>query len=452
MFKLEKHPDCRLLSFQEERSLSWLVANPGMAANLSISLLTHQKVDIDSLTQTLQSLCVRHDALRTTFHVLSDGSFERRVASAPAEVPITVVDQPTAESDDIEVNERVMKFIDTPFTETDPCLLRVLVVNIRGDRSVLILCLAHLITDGSANDVLIEEFWDEYTRRTSRTPLKKPPLPEFTLCDYVGSQREWSNTDDFRSKLETTSKQVAAQALSLLAQESKEFAGAELSAQPAAAVPYSFDNAAKRAMESLAEASQATPFVVMFTLSAAALSVIHGRRSFFMVFTFGNRLIAGTQRMVGFLSNQVPVFCDVDPDVSFRQLVRDTNRRSFGMMLHGGVPYSELSRVVLGSNKSIRNVLNRYLFTMTPPTSSKFVGAGGLTAEGYPISRRGFIGNDLQLVVREVDGVVTLRMRVPTAVKDLAERQYIAQLDATAKTLLANPDKPLGRLLGRAAG
>lgn len=117
-------------------------------------MLLEGSIDIERFEKALDQLVKRHEAFRTSFHMV-DGEPVQKVHD---EVEFSIMYMETGEE---KASEAANEFI-RPFDLGKAPLLRAGLVKIREDRHVMMLDKHHIISDGVSDEILVREFISLY--------------------------------------------------------------------------------------------------------------------------------------------------------------------------------------------------------------------------------------------------------------------------------------------------
>ena len=164
------------LSFAQERL--WFLhqlAPDSPVYNIHVGLPLGFAADARVLEQCLKEIVRRHEVLRTRF-VVRDGVPLQVVAPAGT-LPLAVSDLGTLaqEAQQDALSKLASKESQRPFDLSAGPLLRARLVRLGPHRSMLLLTMHHIVSDGWSMDILIREFAVLYQAFAARRPS---PLPE----------------------------------------------------------------------------------------------------------------------------------------------------------------------------------------------------------------------------------------------------------------------------------
>ena len=178
------------LSFAQQRLWFLDQLDPGSPTyNVPIAVRFRGSLNLSAVRQSLTSIVIRHEVLRTTFH-LSNGEPVQRVRSEP-QLDWRVCEltrlPPFHREDAVHV--AVGLEAARPF-DLSRSSLRVRVLRLESDDHVLLVTMHHIVSDAWSMGVLVREFTAFYAALQARQNLVIPPLA-VQYGDFAVWQRNW---------------------------------------------------------------------------------------------------------------------------------------------------------------------------------------------------------------------------------------------------------------------
>lgn len=136
------------------------------AYNLPLVLEITRSLDQKKVKSVIDELVQRHEALRTSFHLVEGELFQKVHPTVNSPLTIYTVAETMPKS---AVNEMIKSLI-RPFELAQAPLFRVALIQ-WGDKQILLFDIYHIISDGTSNDLLITEFLRLYAGE-SLPPLR----------------------------------------------------------------------------------------------------------------------------------------------------------------------------------------------------------------------------------------------------------------------------------------
>ncbi|RKI73405.1 amino acid adenylation domain-containing protein, partial [Corallococcus sp. AB049A] len=350
------------LSFAQQRL--WFIdqLDPGSALyNMPAALRLTGAVDVPALQQAFDALVERHEALRTTFETV-DGEPRQHVHPAPTGV-LPVVDLTDLPEDAREAEAVRLASEDalTPFHLDVGPLARLTLLKLGAQEHVLLLCLHHAIGDGWSMGILVREVTALYEAFRQGQPSPLAPLP-VQYPDFAVWQRGWFQGEALDAQLAWWKQQLAGapQALTLPTDKPRP---PQRSAS-GAAFPVRLSPALSEAVEALAQAEGATPFMVLLAAFQTLLYRYSGQDDLLVGTSIAGRRHAETEGLIGFFVNTLVLRARFDGQPSFRRLLAQVRATTLGAYEHQDLPFERLVEAVQSTRDLSRTPLIQALFVL----------------------------------------------------------------------------------------
>ncbi|MFE9675369.1 amino acid adenylation domain-containing protein [Streptomyces sp. NPDC006259] len=379
------------LSFAQQRL--WFLDQLGSgdtAYNMPYALRLAGAVDLGVAARAFQALVRRHETLRTTFASV-DGEPVQTIAPADAYAwePLIVDLRGTGDAEE-RVRRLAAEHAREPFDLTGGPLLRVTLVALSDQETVVLINLHHIVTDDWSMAVLTGEFGRLYQAFLAGDPDPLPPLA-VQYADYAHWQRE----------------QFAGGAANRVAQGlahwRERFSG-ELPSlrlptdrsrppvQTYAGRTRSFTLSAE-VTAGLREQGGAAGATLFMTLLAGYTALLHrysGQDDIVVGTSVAGRHRPETEPLIGFLVNTLALRTDLAGDPTFRELLARTRQACLADFAHQDVPFErvveevqpdrDLSRAPLFQTMLSLHNVPRATLDLAGLRVSPFGGAGRATA------------------------------------------------------------------------
>ncbi|HZM74951.1 MAG TPA: amino acid adenylation domain-containing protein [Candidatus Limnocylindrales bacterium] len=310
------------------------------AYSIPVAFEVQGTIDADALRAALDWLTQRHDSLRTCFEVV-DGQIEQVVVSR-VDTPLTCIDLGGLGVDEREEAAvgHLIEAAQRPFDLSQPPLLRMDLLLLDEQSSVLFFNMHHIITDGRSTEILVTEFLEAYQAFAAGRPpeLPEPPIRYADFSDWqygqVDNTLAAEQTRYWRQALEQppppldfpTDRPRGAGRTS---------AGTTASAELPAEVT--------QQVRELAQAQGCTVFNVMLAGMSVLLSRYTGQTDIVIGTPVLNRRQPEAQRVLGLFVNTLALRADLGGDPGFLDLLERVRRVTIGAFKHQELP---LDRVV----------------------------------------------------------------------------------------------------------
>ncbi|MEN1935220.1 amino acid adenylation domain-containing protein [Paenibacillus sp. 102] len=159
----------------------------GTTYNMPLVFELTGELNIERLQTVFQQLVVRHEAFRTSFHLM-EGELVQKIVD---EVPFTIKYRKAA---DLEWKSIMQSFLQ-PFRLESAPLLRVELVQLTHTKYILLIDMHHIISDGMSADILMREMIELY-KGNQLTELR------IQYKDYAAWEKEIMDTDEMKKQEE----------------------------------------------------------------------------------------------------------------------------------------------------------------------------------------------------------------------------------------------------------
>jgi len=396
-------------------------------------------LDVAALKASLEEICVRHEALRTTFGTC-DGEPVQRVrpprSMGVPQVDVRGLSPPARETEAARVLAREAQ---RPFDLSRDPMLRAMLVRLDDDEHVLLLVIHHLVCDGWSVDVLVRELQVLYEAVRSGQGANLTELP-VQYADYVVWQRERLQDGALRESVEYWKKQLAGapKALDIPRDRRGPPAGAsertlrgawqELR-MPASLVPE---------LDALCRQRRASLFT---TLLAAWVTLLHrysGQDDILIFTPFANRQRVEVEGLIGFFATNLVLRHGLGGDPSFGELLGRVHATVLDAFSHDELPYAELP-------EEVRPTPQAAFFLRNVPQGDGKLDGLGVERIDFEIDRgeQGF----LALVVREGNEGLTAKLFYsPDLFEAATAAGMLRYLQTVLEGVVADPERKLSEL------
>jgi amino acid adenylation domain-containing protein len=334
----------------------WFVdrLRPGMPTyNVAFLFRLEGDLDVEALSESLTSIIMRHEALRTYVLVENDEYFQGIV-----ENPEIVIEKMTVASES-EADRVMAELAETPLKLTEFPLWRASLVTVGSDLHYFGFLVHHIIFDGVSTSIFFEELEQEYNaRRTGTLPEVEPPTVQF--ADFSVWQRKrmsagaWQESVDYWSETLRDVDVMDIPGDRPLPPETTYTGSAEVSTWQGLAAQ----------VNDLASSLSTTPITVCATAIACLYNKYSGSEDVIFGMPTANRTEVECERTIGFFINMLPLRCRINPDATFRECLSDVQRRFRDGQAHGQLPLEEIIAGAGVKRESARSTLFQYTLTM----------------------------------------------------------------------------------------
>jgi amino acid adenylation domain-containing protein/non-ribosomal peptide synthase protein (TIGR01720 family) len=322
------------LSFAQERL--WVLDRlEGDAATYNMPAVLDLRGDLDTaaLAAALTEITRRHEVLRGRF-ASEDGAAKHMILPpAPVALPL----QDAADEDAAAALARAEAA--RPFDLERQPPLRARLLRLAGDRHWLLLTLHHIAGDGWSTGLLVRELSVLYAAYREGRDSPLPPLA-LQYADVARWQREWLSGDTLARHIDwwRTTLDGAPGLIALPTDHPRP----PVQSFQGAALPLGLPAATRTAVESLATAEGATPFMVLLAAWAAVLARYGAADEVCIGTPVAGRPRAELEPLIGCFVNTLALRCPGGGAMPFRAHVRAVKALALDAFAHQDLPFEKL--------------------------------------------------------------------------------------------------------------
>jgi hypothetical protein len=351
--------------------------DPGNTAyNISIVARLKGALDKKSLSRGLNETVRRHESLRTTFPVINDEPVQK-IAMEP-DLVITETDLAGRGADERQAEvERIARAeASHSFDLARGPLLRVKLLRLGEQEHVLLVTTHHIVFDGWSSAVLTQELSQLYSAFARGEPSPLPDL-EIQYADFALWERTWLQGAAVEEHLAYWRRQLADLPVLELPIDRprppiKNYHGASLN--------FELGRDLTLQMQELSEKEDATIFMIMVAAFQMILSKYSGQQDVSLGAAIANRNRLEFEKLIGLFVNILVIRTQLDPDLSFRALLRQVRQTTLDAYQNTDMPFERVVQQVLPGRDMDRTPLfNAMLAFQNLPKASAEV--SGLAME-----------------------------------------------------------------------
>ncbi|HEX6863424.1 MAG TPA: amino acid adenylation domain-containing protein, partial [Thermoanaerobaculia bacterium] len=318
------------LTFSQESLWFLYQLDPASPAyNVPATALVSGRLDPAVLEGTLTEIVRRHEALRTTFRM--SGGRPVQEIHPPAPVPLPVID---LAGNPEEARKLARSEALRPFDLTRGPLLRARLVRLAEEEHLFLLTMHHAVSDEWSVAVLMREVGALYTGAGTL-----PELP-VQVADYAVWQREWLRGEVLEARLAWWKERLAGAPpvidlpLDRPRTTARTFRGERVPLDIAADLTERLRQRGRERSASL--------FMVLLAGFQAWLSRLGAGEDLVTGVPVANRSHPGTEGLIGFFVNTLPLRADLSGDPGFGELVERTRETALGAFARQDLPFERL--------------------------------------------------------------------------------------------------------------
>ncbi|MEV4245060.1 amino acid adenylation domain-containing protein [Streptosporangium canum] len=401
------------LSYQQERVWFMEQFAPGTSQyNIPIPMRLTGEVDLELLDQALQTLPVRHEALRMRFPADSDGR-----PTVQIEPSVTVPLRFVTADDESAAQVLIDEVATEPFDLAEGPLLRALLIRLADDDHRLLVSTHHIVGDGWSVDLLLRDLAAAYHALRAGAEATLPGLP-ISYGDFAHWQRQTQTGPELERQLTFWSERLAGvPALELPADRPR----------PATQVfegdwhIVDVDAELTDAVNRLCRDRNATLFMTLLAAYQVLLARHSGQDDFAVGSSSAGRSLAELENVVGMFVNMLPMRATLGDDPTFDELLERTRVGVLDAFDHAEVPFEQLVNALGVPRDVSRSPVFQAMFALQNYQMGRIADAGSsdLRIAWLPMDLRA-TRFDIELHVIEIPDGLIVKFVYNTALFDEA--------------------------------
>ena len=433
------------LSFAQQRLWLVLQLDPdNVAYNVPEAVVFKGPLNVAALARSFSEIVRRHEALRTTFQIVSGEP--RQVIDQPQPITLDVVDLrhlPRSERD-ATVKRLMNEEGYVPFDLARGPLWRVKLVQMEDDEHVLGMTLHHIIYDGWSRGVFLEELTILYNAFNLG---ESSPLPELPIqyADFAMWQRDWLSGETLEKQLSYWRDKLSG-ALPVLELPTDRLRPA-IQSQRGASEILKLPETLSLDLQNFSNEKGVTLFM---TLLAAFKVLIHrytGQTDICVGMPIANRNRSETESLIGFFVNNVVLRSDLQGNPTFHSFLLQVREETLYAFAHQDMPFEKLVEEL----QPERSLSYMPLYQVTFLVQNAMEGEGELTLQDLTLSGLGVdvttTKYDLSVSVTEIDGQQWVLAVYNSDLFDSATiKRLLEHYQILLESVLANPQQHIAEL------
>ncbi len=346
------------------QELLWLYEQmrPGTDAyNLAMARRVRGPLDLAALARAFEMLVARHESLRTMF-VEVDGVPKQLVGvSGAVEIESHDLRAMPAATREAEGVRRLQNAVCRPFDLRRGTFPRVVVVRLADDEALLLVVVHHIVFDGGSISVLFAELSQAYDATVNNTAPAFAALP-IQLADYATWERRELDDARIAPALDFWRQYLhgAPSGIDL----PTDFTRSSSTTGPGARFAITLPVATRDVVRALATSNEVTPFMVLLAALQSLLYRYSGQDDLVVGTAVAGRARPGTERLVGYLANTLPIRARFNDEVTFAGLLREVRQGTVQAFDHQDVAYERLVQELRAGRPANEQALFRVMFAM----------------------------------------------------------------------------------------
>ena len=430
-------PDAEpVLSFDQERLWLENQLRPRTAYHVGGRVRLVGSLDVAALEASVRAILARHEALRTRFPTV-DGLPVQVVDDLDENWRLSVEDLTNSGGDRAGVSRRLMdEQFTTPFDLAEGPLFRCLLIRLSDHEHHLSVTAHHIVSDVWSVGLFGQELSELYQAGGDVDRAGLLPLP-IQYRDYAVWQRGWLVGRALESHVGYWRRHLAGAppALALPAAQRSPGAGGDR-------VRSALSKEETAALQDLCRRHGVTSFMAMLASLATVLGRLAGQQDVVVGVSMSDRTDTGTERLIGFFINTLPLRVDLSGNPTFADLLRRVRQISLDGYAHAEAPIDVLVKELQVTRDPRRTPLFQVILNVVDVSPVDHFGDISLEVMDPPQLLSSF---DLIFTAQQLHGELLLRLEFNAELYQAAMMQ--ALIEHLRAFLLAVVDDPTRGLL-----
>jgi amino acid adenylation domain-containing protein/non-ribosomal peptide synthase protein (TIGR01720 family) len=334
----------KILSFAQQRL--WFLdrlEEQQATYNIPAILTINGHLDVTALQKSFAYLVQRHESFRTVFleqdgkafpHLLTESNFELKQSDLSA-------------CDDLEQQEQKLHVLAQrealkPFSLEKDSLLRAHLVhlNVRAgnERTALVICMHHIISDAWSMGVFVKEMSLAYNAyKENKTPDLSNELVRYV--DFSVWQRKQFELNEYAKQAEYWKKALSdLDVLNLPVDKSRPAQQTYRGQQ----IKFTIPSSLSEKLRNISQAENKTLFMTLLAAWQVLLYRYSGQQDICIGTPVANRSHAQLESVIGFFVNTLAIRTELNPSDSFKHFLAKIQRSAVGAFANQDIPFEKI--------------------------------------------------------------------------------------------------------------
>lgn len=429
------------LSFAQQR-LWYLDQLQGASTvyTMAFALRLRGRFDADAMSQALQLLFERHEALRARFVMLDEEPMA--ILDDASTLPVEHCDLTTDLAREDELTQRMQSFGERPFDLAEGPLARALIVKMSDDDHALVFAVHHSVCDGGSVEILQNDLAAAYSAIVSNDEPELVELP-VQYADYAAWQKQCFDGGSLAPQLEFWRQQLGGELPSLDMPSSK--TRPRMMTYNGSMLHVDIPNSQISSIVDVHRSTGVTPFMILIALVASTIARYSNSSDILLGTPVASRSKPELENVVGLFVNTLVLRLQLNETMAFSELIAHVRNTLLDVFDNQDVPFERLVEELHPPQELSRSPIFQSMVSYHQPALSERR-YGELEVSPIELSANAS-RFDLTFFLSQQQDSVRLSLEYNT---DLFAESEIAQFSQHFQTSCArfaeNPQLPIGQL------
>jgi tyrocidine synthetase III len=315
--------------------------------NMPYVLLLEIKRDKNKIEEVFQKLISRHESFRTSFELEGDEPVQRIHEHVDFKIENFSIEK--------EEEQSIRKNFIRPFELSQAPLLRVGIIEIKGESNLLMIDMHHIISDGISHSILEREFKALYSGE-ELLPLK------LQYKDYS----EWQNSEEQRDKIKSQENywlkrfEEEIPVLNL----PTDYVRPVIQSHEGATVSFTLSKEETKGIKLLSKENDLTLYMSLLSVFTILLSKLSGQDDIIIGTPIAGRNHNDLENIIGMFINTLAIRSEVSEDETIREFLSKLKQSTLNAFDHQDYQFDDLVENVSVKRDTSRNPIFDVMFNM----------------------------------------------------------------------------------------
>jgi len=429
------------LSFAQQRLWFLHQMQPDSAVyNLPMAIQVEGFLEEAAFIQSLNELVQRHEILRTRFITKTGQPVQVIENAAPLDIEHLDFQNHSAPQDAIK--QAAIEAAQKPFDLSQDQLLRVTLIRVTKERTVVLFTVHHIIADGWSQEILIQELAKLYRSALIGQSASLPALP-VQYADFSIWQQNWLQGDVLETQLEYWRNQLDTQQSVL--QLPTDYPRARVQTYQGKVEQFSLSQELSEQLGDLGQQQSATLFMTLLAAFKVLLYRYTGQMDLVVGTPIANRHRAEVEGLIGLFVNTLVLRSHLSPHANFKTLLNQIKTTTWVAYDHQDLPFEKLVEDLQPERDLSYSPLFQVKFRLENPPQQQLT-LPGLTFQRLP---QAITTAKLDLSVdlyETAEGIVGGFEYNSDLFKPETIQRMVNHFQVLLASIVANPESPIAEL------
>ncbi len=320
--------------------------NPDLCVyNISGGIEFDQTLKFNKICDIFKIIVNRHEAFRTYFEVIDGELYQKIIPKLDLNIeskniPITQIDE-------------YFKLFNTKFDLTKAPLLKVHVLYLDNNHTMILVNMHHIISDGTSMQILLDEFCKLYNNEE----LQKI---KFTYKDFINYEQYFSGSEKYKQNKEFWLNEFSEEIPTLNLPTN--YTRPSVFSYKGTQIHTKIDNKLTKSIIETSKKLKVTPYMFLLAAFYILLYKYTGQENIVVGTPIANRDISEFSNIIGMFVNTLAIRKRIHSNKTFINFLEETKEKCLDCFTHQDYPFDELVKELNISRDASRNPLFDTMF------------------------------------------------------------------------------------------